>query len=339
MIRLENVTKIYKGEKLSLCCEELTLGEGVHAVLGDDGAGKTTLAGLICGTLRPSSGSVTVDGHPAHSREAIGLVGAMPESSVLEPHLTALEALTFFARLRGLSASHALGALETAGLSETETKLPCGLLEGLSAKKLSLALALLGEPRYLVLDQPLCGLEPSESEELTERLRLLSVTHGLVYTTDSPEEAAALCDTVTVLSAGRPLVTCPIASLGDDGDAPCRFRARIRAGSDRLSSALKASPHVRSHKLSTTTSETLLLDVMLDRSRGAADLLTSIAASSGGELLELKRADTPLEAALAALNEKDSKKNEDRRERDLQKAPPLKLDTSLITFRHEHDDE
>ncbi len=341
MICLEKTTKLYKGDKLALSCEKLTLCEqsGGDALLGDDGAGKTTLAKLICGMLRPTSGNITVDGHPAHTPEATALVGYMPSRCVLEPRLTASESLSFLASSRGLEATDASRALDAVELSASERRIPAGLLDTLCSKRLSLASALLGSPKYLVLDGALAELEPDGIETFTKQLKDLASSYRFVYTTDSPEEAAAFCANVTVLSKGKVLTTCPVDTLTENSTLPYRFKARVRADAKLLDKALSVAPYVRSYKLSKTPSGTLLLELLLERDHRAVKTLSGAIESSGGELLELKRADTPLESVLSKLLEKDEAKKEQRRERELLEAPPIKLNASLITFRHENDGE
>ncbi|MFW5878687.1 MAG: ATP-binding cassette domain-containing protein [Myxococcota bacterium] len=122
-IRIEGIEKRF-GEVRALDGVDLTVpGGSTFGLIGPNGAGKTTLMGLVCGWLRPTSGTISVLGHsPWRAVQLKGKISAFPQDAALPPNTSVLHSLTYFGRLQGLSASRAAkeaeGALELAGLSE-----------------------------------------------------------------------------------------------------------------------------------------------------------------------------------------------------------------------------
>ena len=161
MIALKNVTKRY-GRVNALRAVSLTMEGKSVAVLGENGAGKTSLAGIFCGITAPSNGSATVDGLPLTSREAAERIGYMPEKCQLSPSLTLVESMSFAAELRGLDENAVGKALDEADMNNGLARVPVGMLGGAALKRASLAFALLGSPEYVVLDQPIQGLSEED---------------------------------------------------------------------------------------------------------------------------------------------------------------------------------
>ena len=170
MISVSNVTKRYLGDKPAIASCNFTVGETGIAVLGDDGAGKTTLGKMLCGLIPPSEGAITVDGMKSTDRAASALIGYMPAVCSLDRSLTAWESLDFVAKLRNLKHEDLQQALDVAGLDRRQADLPVGALSEEQKKRASIALAVLGEPKYLVLDQPLSALSPDEADVICELL-------------------------------------------------------------------------------------------------------------------------------------------------------------------------
>ncbi len=145
----------------------LSVGGGELAVLlGPNGAGKSTLIKSVCGLLR-FDGSVTIGGHENHTTEAKRLLGYVPEFPVLYPMLTVAEHLEFIAKAYRLSTweENAEKLLQRFELDDKKTKLGKELSKGMQ-QKVSVCCALLVQPKAIILDEPLIGLDPHGIREL-----------------------------------------------------------------------------------------------------------------------------------------------------------------------------
>ncbi|MGN1209703.1 MAG: ATP-binding cassette domain-containing protein, partial [Duodenibacillus sp.] len=175
------------------------------AVVGADGAGKTTLMRIMAGILQPSQGLVRVFGMSLNS-EAQTLLGYMPQKFGLYEDLSVAENLALYADLFGLSERHRRerekALLRMTGLAPFTERI-AGRLSGGMKQKLGLACALLNHPKILLLDEPSVGVDPLSRRDLWRMLRA-QVQDGMtvVAATTSMDEAA-LCDEVVILEEGR----------------------------------------------------------------------------------------------------------------------------------------
>lgn len=166
ILSVENVTKKYKNE---LACDNVsfTLPAGsVTVLLGPNGAGKSTIMKSIIGFLR-YSGEITVEGHPNKSIEAKRVLGYMPEIPSLYPNLTVEEHMEFVARAYRLENYRPFmnELLERFELQDKTNKFGDELSKGMS-QKLSLCCALLPQPKLMLMDEPMIGLDPHAIKEL-----------------------------------------------------------------------------------------------------------------------------------------------------------------------------
>ena len=199
---LRHVSKRY-GNVAALADVSLTLRSGeVLALLGPNGAGKTTALSLLLGLLRPDEGEVQLFGRPPQGASSRERVGVMLQLSGVPETLSVAEHLTLFAAYypRPLPQSE---VLERTGLVGLERRL-YGKLSGGQKGRLHLALALVGNPDLLVLDEPTTGLDVASRRALWESIREAAGNGKTVLlTTHNLEEADALADRIVVLNGGR----------------------------------------------------------------------------------------------------------------------------------------
>jgi heme ABC exporter ATP-binding subunit CcmA len=224
LIVLRGVTKRY-GASVALRGIDLDVeaGEAV-ALFGHNGSGKTTLLKLVAGLLRPTAGSVTVDGsQPRAVRGRIGYVGHQP---YLYPYLSVTENLAFYARLYDVPPARGAGLLAQVGMAAKADSLVHTLSRG-ETQRVSLARALLHDPDVLLADEPFSGLDQAAATAMPGLLRREGRT--LLMASHEPAQAMAVCDRSVTLEHGRVLP----AGEPEPGPAPAGGEAigRGAAGS------------------------------------------------------------------------------------------------------------
>ena len=210
----------------------------VFALLGPNGAGKTTTVEVCEGFRRPSSGSVRVLGREPRDRALRPRVGVMPQTGGAYPGLRAGEML----RLVASYSAHPLDPVDLLSrLALTEVAgTPYRRLSGGQQQRLSLAMAVVGRPELVFLDEPTAGLDPQARRatwELIEALRADGVT--VILTTHLMDEAEQLADDVLIIDAGRVVAAGSVAGLTRTSAlGQLRFRATPGLDLDLLVSAL-----------------------------------------------------------------------------------------------------
>jgi ABC-type multidrug transport system ATPase subunit len=193
----------------------LSIGSGeIVGFVGPNGAGKSTTLRIVCGLLRPDSGSVRIDGFHVrqHPREYLGRLGALIESPGYWPGLRAVHHLAYLARVRGgVAPARIEEVLAEVGLDPSSSK-PVGQFSLGMKQRLGIAMALLHRPRLLVLDEPMNGLDPAGMAMLRECLRGLGARRGVSVLVSSHllHEVEQICDRVLFIREGRLL---PAASF------------------------------------------------------------------------------------------------------------------------------
>ena len=182
----------------------------IVGLLGPNGAGKTTAIAMIAALIPPTRGEVLLYGKsviasPAPLRQILGMV---PQQLALYPDLTARENLQFFGRLYGLKgkslAVRVDEVLELVGL-EAKAHRPVSTLSGGMQRRLNIGLALLHEPRFVIMDEPTVGIDPQSRHHILETVRRLNREKGMtvLYTSHYMEEAEVLCHRIYIMDQGR----------------------------------------------------------------------------------------------------------------------------------------
>jgi lantibiotic transport system ATP-binding protein len=199
----------------------------VFGFLGPNGAGKTTTIRLLLGLLRPHRGAVRLFGEPLERRRRtlLAQVGSLVETPSLYPHLTGRENIDIRRLLLGLSAVETSRVLDVVRLQDAAGRLVGGYSLGMR-QRLGLALALLGRPRLLILDEPTNGLDPAGIKEIRELIRQLAAEEGITVFLSSHllPEVEQVASHIGVISRGR------MVFQGDPESFRPRRRARLVVG-------------------------------------------------------------------------------------------------------------
>ncbi len=225
MIETEGLGKTF-GDKVALSDLTLRVEAGeVMGFLGPNGSGKTTTIRLLMGLLRPSAGRAAILGRDCH-RDSVALkreVGYLPDEPFLYPYLTGLETLELVGGLHGLGNDEARrrgGELALRmGLGDDAAAYTVTYSLGMK-KRLALALALIHEPRVLILDEPTNGLDPAGARQM--RAAIADYAAGgrtILLSTHLLDAAERLCHRVAIIRQGR------LRAVGTPSELRARFTA------------------------------------------------------------------------------------------------------------------
>ncbi|XP_037260709.1 ATP-binding cassette sub-family A member 9-like isoform X5 [Falco rusticolus] len=213
-IRLNNIKKAYKKKDKKIDALRglsLNVYEGqITALLGHSGAGKTTLLNVLSGLTLPSEGSATIYDYRLSEigdREAIReMIGICPQSDIQFEVLTVKENLKTFAEIKGIKSKEVdqevqniLELLDISNIQDTQAE----KLSGGQKRKLSIGIAMLGNPQVLFLDEPTAGLDPLSRHQVWSLLREYRAGRVILFSTQFMDEADILADRKAFISHGR----------------------------------------------------------------------------------------------------------------------------------------
>ena len=225
MIEAHELTKRY-GDTTAVHSLSFTIAPGtVTGFLGPNGAGKSTTMRMIMGLDRPTSGTVTVNGKPYRQHRApLREVGALLEASAVHPGRSARSHLRSMAATHNIKASRVSEVIEMTGLAGVATKRVGGFSLGMG-QRLGIAAALLGDPRTLILDEPVNGLDPEGVQWVRQLVRALAAEGRTVFLSSHlMSEMSQTADHLLVIGRGRIIAAGPVQQVIDSVAGGCGHR-------------------------------------------------------------------------------------------------------------------
>jgi ABC-2 type transport system ATP-binding protein len=253
-IELRNVTKVY-GRLVAVQEVSFAVPQGiVFGLLGPNGAGKTTLVNILTTLLHPTSGLAFVGGHDV-VREAArirSLIGVVPQENNLDRYLTARENLILHAKMHRMPPSSYQRRidelLDLMGLSARQKDFPNKFSTGMQ-RRLVVVRALVHDPRILFLDEPTTGLDPQAKRMIWDYFLSLKGKRTIFLTTHNMEEADFLCDQITILDHGSPIVSGTSSQLKEMAASAWFYEIEVAGRAEEYLQAFQRLPFIESASL------------------------------------------------------------------------------------------
>ena len=208
MIEVKNFTKKY-GDFLAVENISFTVKDGeIVGLLGPNGAGKSTTMNAITGYIEQTDGEIIVNGYDTikKAQKAKREIGYMPEGVPLYDDLSIKEFVTYMAELRKVNRKERKQKVEDiikkVGLLDMKNKLIKNLSRG-QKQRVSLAGALIGDPKILILDEPTVGLDPKQITEIRSLIKDLGKNHTVILSSHILSEVSQICDKVVIINKGK----------------------------------------------------------------------------------------------------------------------------------------
>lgn len=202
---IDRISKQYRN-KIAVDRVCAKLHQGVYGLLGANGAGKTTLMRMLCGILKPTSGTITFDGIDVSEEQYRGILGYLPQDFGYYPEFTAMDFLLYFAALKGIPKARAkqkatellaLVSLEDSGRKKIKT------FSGGMKQRLGIAQALLNDPKLVILDEPTAGLDPKERVRFRNLIEQLGKDSIVLLSTHIVSDIEHIANQVLMMKDGQ----------------------------------------------------------------------------------------------------------------------------------------
>ena len=328
MIQIENVTKKYGNftavNNLSFKIEE---GE-IVGFLGPNGAGKSTTMNMITGFIEPSSGRILVDGNDISKKpkKAKKQIGYMPEGVPLYNNLTVKEFVTYMAELKGVNSKEVKEKVKTViediGITDVQNKLTRNLSRGYK-QRVSMAGALVGNPKVIILDEPTVGLDPKQVTEIRALIKRLGKDHTVILSSHILSEVSQICDRVIIINKGEIIAIDTPENLERKVKQDNSIYVTVEDLENKMDSVKEKLSNVKEVKLLEKNEDnTKKYKITAEEGIDLRKNIFEVFAKEGITIFEMKKADVTLEDAFMQLiskspeeikGEKEEKKNEEEK--------------------------
>jgi ABC-type multidrug transport system ATPase subunit len=269
----------------------------IFGFLGPNGSGKTTTIGMIFDVINPTDGKISLFGRSNREALAQRRLGGTLEQPNLYPYMTGRDNLRVVATVKGLDKKHIEPALKGVDLLDAANRVVNGYSLGMK-QRLGLAAAMLGDPEFLIFDEPTNGLDPDGMREIRELILRLSRSGRTIFlSTHLLDEVEKICTHVAILSRGRLQRAGKVTDF-TSGSASLRLRAENLTQLLKVVSQFEFAKNVRASENA----------VCLDLTSGSPASLNRYLTERGIYLDELSSQREPLEQAFFSLTEQEQPK-------------------------------
>ena len=307
MIQVENITKRYGSftavENINFEIEE---GE-IVGFLGPNGAGKSTTMNMITGFIEPTSGKIIVDGYDISKkpRKAKRQIGYMPEGVPLYSDLTVKEFVTYMAELKGVPRKEkkekVQKALQETGLTDVQNKLTRNLSRGYK-QRVSMAGALVSNPKVIILDEPTVGLDPKQVTEIRALIKELGKEHTVILSSHILSEVSQICNRVIIINNGKIVAIDTPENLEKKVVKDNFVYVTVEDNDNKIESIKEKLPEIKDIKLITENEDkTKKYIITADEDVDLRKSIFETFAKEGITIFEMKKSDATLEDAFMQL--------------------------------------
>ena len=309
MIEVKNITKKYGSftavDNISFKIEE---GE-IIGLLGPNGAGKSTTMNMITGYIEPTEGEISIEGYDISkkSKKAKAQIGYMPEGVPLYSDLTVKEFVTYMAELKKVDRKtrkeKVEKIIEQTGLKEVEKKLTRNLSRGYK-QRVSMAGALVGEPKILILDEPTVGLDPKQITEIRALIKELGKTHTIILSSHILSEVSQICNKVIIINKGKIVAIDTPENLQKKVSTNNATYVTVEDTENKIEIIKEKIPEIKNIKLIKENEDGTKQYVLeSDKDVDLRKIVFNEFAKENITIFEMKKADTTLEDAFMKLIE------------------------------------
>lgn len=309
MIEVKNITKKYGSftavDNISFKIEE---GE-IIGLLGPNGVGKSTTMNMITGYIEPTEGEIKVEGYDISKKpkKAKAQIGYMPEGVPLYSDLTVKEFVTYMAELKKVDRKtrkeKVEKIIEQTGLKDVEKKLTRNLSRGYK-QRVSMAGALVGEPKILILDEPTVGLDPKQITEIRSLIKELGKTHTIILSSHILSEVSQICNKVIIINKGKIVAIDTPENLEKKVESNNTTYVTVEDTENKIETMKEKIPEIKDIKLIKENEDGTKEYVLeSDKDVDLRKIVFNEFAKENITIFEMKKADTTLEDAFMKLIE------------------------------------
>lgn len=313
MIEVKNVTKKY-GKFVAVDDISFTINDGeIVGLLGPNGAGKSTTMNMLTGFIEQTEGDIIVDGYNMlkKPKKAKKEIGYMPEGVPLYSDLTVKEFITYMAEIKNVNKKERKEKIEkiieNTGLKDVQNKLTKNLSRGYK-QRVSLAGALVGEPKILILDEPTVGLDPKQITEIRSLIKELGKTHTVILSSHILSEVSQICNKVIIINKGKIVAVDTPENLENKVSNNNATYVTVEDTENKINSMKDKIKEIKAIKLIKENGDgTKDYELQAEKDVDLRKIIFKEFAKENITIFEMKKADTTLEDAFMKLIEGGNK--------------------------------
>ena len=307
MITVKNVCKKY-GSFVAVDNISFEIDDGeIIGLLGPNGAGKSTTMNMLTGFIEPTSGEILINGVniSKKSKKAKSNIGYMPENVPLYKDLTVKEFINYMAELKYVKGKDKKNMVSDimakTNLTDVQNKLIKNLSRGYK-QRVSIAGALVGSPKILILDEPTVGLDPKQITEIRNLIKSLAKDHTIIISSHILSEISQMCKKVIILNKGKLIAIDTPENLENKVSKNNVILVTVEDSENKIKNVVKEIPEITEIKLIKKNDDnTIQYSLTAKENSDIRKIIFEKFAKEGITIFELKKSETTLEDAFIDL--------------------------------------